>query len=72
MLSRSPDPHVQLLTASELAARLRCSLRHIRRLVDGGRMPAPVRIGRLLRWDRIAIERWLAAGCPAHRAGGGK
>jgi excisionase family DNA binding protein len=43
----------------------RCSARHVRRLADANRLPAPIRIGRLVRWRRAQLLDWLAAGCPA-------
>ena len=50
-----------------VAEKLDCSPRHIYRLADAGRMPAPVRLGSLVRWDLDEIDRWIAAGCPAVR-----
>jgi predicted DNA-binding transcriptional regulator AlpA len=50
------------------------SSRHIRRLTDAGRMPAPVRLGALLRWPArtgnplTGIHDWIAAGCPDCRS----
>lgn len=37
-------------------------------LIVGGRMPARRRIGVLVRWNRAALEEWLARGCPKVRA----
>jgi excisionase family DNA binding protein len=54
-----------LLDVLAVARLLDCSSRHVYRLSDAGRMPRPVRIGALARWPRQAIERWIAAGCPA-------
>ena len=54
-----------LLDVRAVAALLDCSRRHIYRLADAGRMPAPVRIGALVRWRRSDLDAWLAAGCPA-------
>jgi excisionase family DNA binding protein len=63
-----PDaPTAQLLDVDAVAAMLDCSARHVYRLSDGGCMPAPVRLGALVRWSRQAIERWIADGCPAVR-----
>ena len=50
-----------------VAEALDCSPRHIYRLCDSGRMPAPVRLGSLVRWDLEEIDRWIAAGCPPVR-----
>jgi excisionase family DNA binding protein len=51
-------------TAAELAQALGCSERHVWRLHAAGGLPAAVHIGRLVRWHRTLIDRWLAAGCP--------
>jgi excisionase family DNA binding protein len=59
-----------LLTVESVAEMLACSTRHVRRLADGGRMPAPVRLGALIRWRRADIEEWIAAGCPPCRKPG--
>lgn len=61
----SGDQEALLLGVEELARLLKCSVRHVRRLCDRGMMPAPVRLGALLRWSRATIEDWIAAGCPA-------
>jgi len=57
-----------------VAEKLTCSQRHIYRLADAGRMPAPLRLGSLVRWDLDAIDRWIAEGCPTVRyfKGGGR
>jgi excisionase family DNA binding protein len=54
-----------LLDVRAVAALLGCSTRHVYRLADASRMPAPVRIGALVRWRRTDIESWLDARCPA-------
>ena len=46
----------------EVAEMLGVSSRHVRRLVDSGRMPPPARLGRLLKWDKAAIETWAREG----------
>ncbi|MBX3354866.1 MAG: helix-turn-helix domain-containing protein [Phycisphaeraceae bacterium] len=61
----STQPAFVLLTAGDVACQLSCSPRHVRRMSERGAMPAPVKVGRLVRWDRDAIERWVASGCPA-------
>jgi predicted DNA-binding transcriptional regulator AlpA len=40
------------------------SSRHVRRLVDAGRCPQPVRLGGCVRWPRHVVEAWVADGCP--------
>jgi excisionase family DNA binding protein len=60
----------QLLDVQAVAALLDCSPRHVYRLADAGRMPAPVRLGALVRWRRQDLDAWLAAGCKPCRAAG--
>jgi len=60
-----------LLDVRAVAALLDCSPRHVYRLSDGGRMPAPVRIGALVRWRRQDLDAWLAAGCQPCRTARG-
>jgi excisionase family DNA binding protein len=53
----------ELLTVRQVAARLGCSPRHVNRLADTSLMPAPVRLGTLVRWRAAEIESWIAGGC---------
>lgn len=63
-----PVPTSDLVTIRTVAAMLgECSVRHVRRLADSGRMPAPVRLGALIRFRRADIEQWIVAGCPRVR-----
>jgi len=55
----------RLLDVGRVAALLGVSSRQVYRLADGGRMPRPLKLGGAVRWDREAIESWIAAGCPA-------
>ncbi len=59
-----------LLDVGAVAAMLLCSVRHVYRLSDEGRMPQPVKLGSLVRWPRRAVEQWIAEGCPSCRKGG--
>ena len=43
---------------------LSCTERHIANLVASGRIPRPIKLGRLVRWPAADIEQWTAAGCP--------
>ena len=52
-----------------VARALGCSVRHVTRMADAGLMPAPVKLGRLLRWSRAALERWIAEGCRPVQSG---
>ena len=62
----SPDLPTQsaMLTVNAVATMLACSPRTIYRLADTGRIPAPARIGGMVRWPRESLERWVADGCP--------
>lgn len=60
-------PAPTLLSADDLATQLSCSPRHVRRMSSLGVMPAPVKVGRLVRWPRESIADWIASGCPAQR-----
>lgn len=52
------------LTADDLAALLHCCRRTIYRRNDAGEIPAPVRIGRQVRWRTAEVLAWLDASCP--------
>ena len=56
-----------LLDVGEVSRLLGCSARHVYRLSDAGKMPAPVKLGALVRWNRSAINLWIEQGCPAVR-----
>jgi excisionase family DNA binding protein len=56
-----------LIDVQAVAALLSCSTRHVYRLVDAGRMPRPVKLGALVRWNRQSVMKWLAEGCPPIR-----
>ena len=57
----------ELLDVRAVADMLGASIRHVYRLSDAGRMPAPVKLGALVRWPRRIVLDWIAAGCPAVR-----
>jgi excisionase family DNA binding protein len=59
-----------LLDVRAVARLLCCSVRHVYRLADGGRMPPPVKLGALVRWSRQSIEEWIANGCKSCRQAG--
>jgi excisionase family DNA binding protein len=58
------SPVATLVCADYIAATLACSPRHVRRLSDSGRMPAPLKVGALVRWRREDIDQWIADDCP--------
>ncbi|MCK4373890.1 MAG: helix-turn-helix domain-containing protein [Candidatus Brocadiae bacterium] len=53
-----------LLGVEGVAEMLQCSPHTVRRLANSGRMPRPVKLGRLARWRRSELEEWIAHGCP--------
>jgi excisionase family DNA binding protein len=57
-------PSPAMLDIEALAEVLGVSSRHVRRLVDAGRCPQPVRLGGCVRWPRHVVEAWVADGCP--------
>jgi prophage regulatory protein len=54
------DSASTLVRAKEIAKFLGCTPKHIRKLSERGEFPKPVKAGRLLRWSRQSVERWLA------------
>lgn len=56
------------LTAEDVAAVLSVSPRHIWKLNATGAIPAPIRLGRAVRWRADELRAWLAAGCPSREA----
>jgi excisionase family DNA binding protein len=58
--SVSFDSAAILVRAKEIASFLGCSPKHVRKLSERGEFPKPVKAGRLLRWSRQSVERWLA------------
>jgi excisionase family DNA binding protein len=56
-----------MLSVQDVAKLMQCSDRHLCNLRRAGRMPAPVKLGTLVRWPRKVIEDWVANGCPAGR-----
>jgi len=62
----------RLLDAQAAADLAGVSRRTWARLVDAGKAPRPVRLGRCVRWDRETLDRWIAGGCePVGRVKGG-
>ena len=54
----------ELLTAKELAERLKCSERTIRAWAKAGMPSLKITVGRLVRFDLAAVERWLQSQQP--------
>lgn len=63
-------PAKRLGDVHTVADKCSCSPRHIYRLADAGKLPAPRRLGSLVRWDLDEIDAWIDAGCPSCRERG--
>lgn len=48
-----------LLKTSDVARRLSLSCSHVYRLTREGKLPKPKRVGRSLRWEPAAIEKYI-------------
>lgn len=65
MTTTTTDPATEqpelrpLMTIADVAARLNVNVRHVRRLVEQGRIPY-IKWGHLLRFDPDEIEAWIA------------
>ena len=55
----------KLLNVTDLSQCLRISQRQCWRMSKRGLLPAPLRIGRCVRWRLSEISEWLQAGSPA-------
>jgi excisionase family DNA binding protein len=53
-----------LINAEELARIMDVSERTLWRLLSGGKLPRPVRIGRNTRWRLAEVMEWIERGCP--------
>lgn len=53
-----------LIDVDEVARLLSISRRTVLRADSAGKIPAPRRIGRCLRWSRLELSRWIDSGCP--------
>jgi prophage regulatory protein len=60
----STDTSPKLINAEELARLLDVSERTLWRLLSGGKLPQPVRIGRNTRWRLEEVSDWIQQGCP--------
>ena len=61
--SGAGDFPIMLIDAKAVATMLGCSWRTVYRLADAGKMPRPVKLGRLTRWRRDLIEAFILNSC---------
>lgn len=52
-------PSPILLTSRETAELFRVDVRTLRRMWRAGAIPAPIQIGRSIRWRRREVEKWI-------------
>jgi excisionase family DNA binding protein len=62
---KPPDDFELLISSREAAKLLGISARTLWGLQKSGAI-VPVRIGRLVRWNRDQLKAWVNAGCPRH------
>lgn len=60
----STDTMPILINAEELGRMMGVSERTLWRLLSGGKLPQPVRIGRNTRWRLAEVTEWIERGCP--------
>jgi len=53
----------RLIDVRGVAERLNCSTRQVWKLASSGRLPAPLRLGRSVKWRESDIDRFITAGC---------
>ena len=62
--TRANDGERLALTDHDLAGLLGVSRSHVWSMNSRGKLPAPIRLGRSVRWARAEVEDWLAADAP--------
>ena len=57
----------KLMDVQSVAEMCGCSVRHVYRLSGAGWMLRLVKLVALVRWSKLAIEKWITDGCPQCR-----
>lgn len=57
------DDECVLIDQKQLAEMLSISRRTVQRMISRGKLPAPIRIGKMVRWKLQDIKKWIANGC---------
>lgn len=60
----TPNDKLQLLTVSEVSKVLQLSVRKVYEMNASGELPAPLRLGRSVRWAEHELRGWIDAGAP--------
>ena len=58
-MNPATPPTDEMLTVRDMASLLRITTRAVHAQRSRGKLPNPIRIGRLVRWRRAEVERWL-------------
>ena len=53
-----------LIPAEKVAEMLGISKRTLWRLLSAEKLPEPIRLGSVVRWNKEEIEQWVGDGCP--------
>ncbi|WP_254512798.1 helix-turn-helix transcriptional regulator [Anatilimnocola floriformis] len=61
---KPPEDQGLLIDSREAAKLLKVSPRKLWAMQNDGRMPAPIRIGKAVRWSYEALKKWVEQGCP--------
>jgi len=59
--------NLELFDVKALATLFCVSVRMVWQMRDAGKIPQPIKLGRLSRWRRSDIEKWVSEGCPPCR-----
>lgn len=62
--AKPPEDQGLLIDSQEAAKLLKVSPRTLWRMQTSGEMPAPIRLGRAVRWSAEVLKKWVDAGCP--------
>ena len=62
MTTKLPISDLLVYDAKQLALRLGCSKEHVYQLYYRNALPPVCRVGRLVRWSKVAIDDWIANG----------
>lgn len=62
--AKPPEDQGRLIDSKEAAKLLKVSPRTLWRMQTSGDMPAPIRLGRAVRWSAEVLKKWVEAGCP--------
>lgn len=59
-----PEDELLLIDTQRACKLLGVSPRKLWQMYNSGEMPAPIRIGRAVRWSHEELRAWVEAGCP--------